>query len=85
MGLNINQSRYIIIYVQNQEIHILRQGWLMRQTKMEGYMKANGGSKYTHLTIYCHSSNHSRRSTTDAIGICNSFKQYFCGAGGVPW
>lgn len=26
-------------------------------------------------------STHSRRSTLDAIGIHNSFKQYFCGAG----
>ena len=31
------------------------------------------------------SSTHSRRRTADAIGICNSFKQYFCGAGIVPW
>ena len=30
-------------------------------------------------------STHSRRSTADAIGIRNSFKQYFCGAGSVPW
>ena len=50
-----HQSRYAISYVQNQEIHVLRQGLLMRQTKMEGYIKVNGGSKYTHLTIYCHS------------------------------
>ena len=46
---------YTMFYVQNQETQILRQGLLMRQTKMERYMKANGGSKYTHLTIYCHS------------------------------
>ena len=31
------------------------------------------------------SSTHSRRSTADAIGIRNSSKQYFCGAGSVPW
>ena len=30
-------------------------------------------------------STHSRRGTLDTIGIRNSFKQYFCGAGRVPW
>ena len=31
------------------------------------------------------SSTHSRRSTADAIGVCNSLKQYSCGAGSISW
>ena len=39
---------------------------------------------YTFNNLLPVSSTHSRRSTADAVGIRNSFKQYFCGAGSVP-